>query len=248
MIAIDNQPFSIVNDIGFKHLMQKAQPQYQMPSRNYFSDYVIPDIYLKVKNKISLQIDMAEAISVTLDIWTSVSNSSFISFTAHWITTEFERNSAALNVKYFPGSHSAENISEMLQQLITSWNMPRKMHILIRDNAPNIVKVVNDANIPNASCFIHTLQLVLNDALESQRIVKDVIANSRKIVTHFNHSSLACSNLKKLQEEVLHTTPKKLVQDVPTRWNSTFYMLERLLEQKRQFRCIPVNMEMQLII
>lgn len=233
MIAIDNQPLSIVSDIGFQRMMQKAEPRYQIPSRNYFSDNVIPDIYSKVKNIISSQIDMAEAISITSDIWTSGSNCSFISFTAHWITKEFERKSAALNVKYFPGSHTGETIGDMLQQLLTNWRMSKKMHILIRDNGPNIVKAVNDANIQNASCFIHTLQLVVNDGIDSQRTVKDVIANSRKIVGHFNHSPLACYNLQKIQEEVLHVTPKKLIQDVPTRWNSTFYMLERLLEQKK---------------
>lgn len=230
MITIDNQPFSLVNDIGFKRLMKKAQPKYQVPSRNYFSDKIVPDIYRKVKSKIASQIEEAEAISFTSDIWTSVSNCSFISLTAHWINIEFERKSAVLNINDFPESHTAENISEVFKEMMTNWNVSKKFHILLRDNAPNMVKATTDANLPSASCFIHTLQLVVNSSIDSQRVVNDIIAKSRKIVTHFSHSPLACSKLKTIQVEELHTTEKKLIQDVSTRWNSTYYMLERLLE------------------
>lgn len=45
---------------------------------------------------------------------------------------------------------------------------------------------------------------------------------------HFRHSAKATQALKDKQEGVAR--PKKVVQDVPTRWNSSFYMLERLLQ------------------
>lgn len=64
IIAVDNQPFRIVHDIGFKNCMMKAQPQYQMSSRNYLIDIIMPDIYSKCKSKISSDISMAEDISV----------------------------------------------------------------------------------------------------------------------------------------------------------------------------------------
>jgi len=51
-------------------------------------------------------------------------------------------------------------------------------------------------------------------------------------VGHFKHSALASHRLKEIQQElqcdVLHP-----VQDVSTRWNSTYYMVERLLKIKR---------------
>ena len=58
-----------------------------------------------------------------------------------------------------------------------------------------------------------------------------MIARSKRVVTHFNHSALACDRLSKIQED-LNLPKKKLIQDVPTRWNSTFYLLQRLLEMK----------------
>lgn len=65
----------------------------------------------------------------------------------------------------------------------------------------------------------------------SQPSVSDMIARIKRVVTHFNHSALAYDRLPKIQED-LNLPKKKLVQDVPTRYNSTFYLLQRLLEMK----------------
>ncbi|XP_060881933.1 E3 SUMO-protein ligase ZBED1-like [Metopolophium dirhodum] len=54
---------------------------------------------------------------------------------------------------------------------------------------------------------------------------------ARKVSTHFHHSSSATDKLKSIQIE-LGTHPKKLIQDICTKWNSSFYMLERLLQLK----------------
>lgn len=82
------------------------------------------------------------------------------------------------------------------------------------------------------SCFIHTLQLVIHDAILSQRTVSDIVAKCRKIVLHFNHSAIACTKLKTIQES-LKLPVHKMIQDIVTRWNSTYYMLERLYEQRK---------------
>ena len=57
------------------------------------------------------------------------------------------------------------------------------------------------------------------------------MARCRKIVGHFQHSCLAYSRLRKIQEN-LGLPGHRLVQDEPTRWNSSLYMLLRLQEQK----------------
>ena len=38
MMAVDLQPFSLVEDQGFCRLMREADPRYIIPSRRYFSD------------------------------------------------------------------------------------------------------------------------------------------------------------------------------------------------------------------
>ncbi|XP_071054789.1 zinc finger BED domain-containing protein 4-like [Onthophagus taurus] len=234
MIALDNMPYLCVENTGFTRLMNKICPQYKVPRRKYFSETIIPDIYDRLVEAIKKKIDGVQYLSVTSDIWTcSHTNESFISFTAHWLNTNFGFNHVLLNCKHFPESHTAENIKQMFLDMLQMWNLDiSQVHVIVRDNGANIVKACNDAKLVGVPCFIHTLQLVIIHAIKTQRSIVDLIAVCRKIVGHFNHSPAACSKLKDIQTE-LNVDHKKLVQDVTTRWNSSFYMLQRILEQKR---------------
>lgn len=84
----------------------------------------------------------------------------------------------------------------------------------------------------NVGCFIHTLQLVIHDCIFKNQKFVEILGKCRKIVGHFSHSSLAYSKLRNIQEN-LKLPIHKLIQDITTRWNSTFYMLSRLHEQRQ---------------
>ncbi|KAE8296807.1 Zinc finger BED domain-containing protein 4 [Larimichthys crocea] len=92
-------------------------------------------------------------------------------------------------------------------------------------------KAMRDADFPGLPCMAHTLQLAVHEGILSQRSISDIVASGRRIVGHFKHSPLAYSRLEFCQKQ-LGQPIKKLRQDVPTRWNSSFYMLQSLLEQK----------------
>ena len=44
MIAIDTQPFSIVENEGFTNLLKALEPRYSLPSRRYMTETVLPRI------------------------------------------------------------------------------------------------------------------------------------------------------------------------------------------------------------
>lgn len=78
----------------------------------------------------------------------------------------------------------------------------------------------------------HTLQRAVNGGALPQCNIADALAVGRHVVGHFKHSPLACSPTKNIQEE-LNMRVKKLQQDVSTTWNSTYYNMKTLVEQKR---------------
>ena len=80
MIALDSQPFSIVEEVGFKRLMKVLKPNYELPSRKYFTSNIIPTIYSRVGAKIKKSIDQASNLSFTTVIWTNNANASFIRY------------------------------------------------------------------------------------------------------------------------------------------------------------------------
>ena len=56
-----------------------------MPSRKYFTENIIPDMYSTIKARLLQDIDGKFSISFTIDIWShKASGDSFISWTAHY--------------------------------------------------------------------------------------------------------------------------------------------------------------------
>jgi hypothetical protein len=80
---------------------------------------------------------------------------------------------------------------------------------------------------------LHTLQLCAKRGLGSQRAVNDALAVCCQFASHFLHSVLVKESLSEAQLTVLNTPDHQIIQDVLTRWNPTFYMVERLLEHRR---------------
>ncbi|KAJ8349041.1 hypothetical protein SKAU_G00276300 [Synaphobranchus kaupii] len=233
-IALDDQPFSVVEDVGFRSLMEFLEPRYTLPSRRHFAEVCLPEIYNIVATHIhELLARDIPTISFTTDIWSSdVSPVSMLSLTAQWIDKDFNLMKAVLHSQEFTGTHSASAISDAFEKMFQTWKIDKtKVHAVVRDNARNMTKAMMDSGLASFGCMAHTLQLAVHDGVFSQRSISDAVAIGQKIVGHFKHSPLAYSRLQAVQIQ-LGMKAKRLQQDVSTRWNSTFYMLESLLEQK----------------
>ena len=230
MIAADNQPFSIVEDQGFIELMAHLEPRYLIPSRKYFTQEALPKFYTNVRSSIAEEINEAKFLSFTSDLWTCPhSHESFISLTGHWLDNDFNWKSTMLNSKHFPGRHTGPLIESAFNQMLMEWSIEQaRIHILVRDGASNIALGARLSELDSVHCFIHRLQLCIGDSILSQRAVNDMCTKARRLVTHFQHSSQACTAFKNIQIENGSKQPLLLVQDVKTRWNSTFLMLQRL--------------------
>ena len=96
MLAVDCQLLSMVEDIGFKRVLQILEPCYKCPSRKYFTDTNIPKIYTGMKGEVSKLLGGAKHISFTTDIWSSSVNTTCF-LTAHWIDDAFAKISAVLH-------------------------------------------------------------------------------------------------------------------------------------------------------
>ncbi|XP_043528369.1 zinc finger BED domain-containing protein 4 [Frieseomelitta varia] len=70
MMALDLQPYSLVEGCGFRKLMKIAEPLYKIPSRTTFSREIIPKLYEKIKQtlKDKISIDLKEAANHKLII------------------------------------------------------------------------------------------------------------------------------------------------------------------------------------
>ena len=111
-------------------------------------------------------------------------------------------------------------MAEVLKEVADQWSLSDKLAASVSDNGRNIVLALQIAGWVRLPCFEHTLQLAR------------ITARCRKIVGHFRHSHVAQTALETKQGQ-LCLAPHKPIQEVSTRWNSTYDMLNRLAEQKQ---------------
>ena len=215
--------------------MFAMEKRYTVPSRKFFAERIIPDMYAQMGESLSKELQLAGGnISFTCDTWTAdCTVQSYFGITGHWLTADFTRCSYVFSCMPLDDRHTGQYWATQFQVALQKWKIEKdNCHLVVRDNAANIKKCFVDMGVDSIGCFAHTIQLAVNDGIFSQRGVKDLIATCRKIVGHFKHSSSATARLKELQSQL--SLPKhQLIQDVSTRWNSTFFMLERLLEQRQ---------------
>ena len=83
MIVLDFQSFSMVENEGFKGLLQVLDPCYKLPSWKHLSETVIPNMYEEMKGKVKACIHPIPFLAFTTDCWTSRAVDSFLSLTAH---------------------------------------------------------------------------------------------------------------------------------------------------------------------
>lgn len=231
MIVRDLQPLSVVEQDGFRRLVNTLDPSYRLPSRRFFMGENIPSMYEDCHAKVKKCIDAAETVVMTTDMWTSRATEAFITVTCHIIDENWKMQTYVLETSSFSERHSADNICSTLRRIAAEWGITDKIKAVVTDNGANMVAAVRKAGWTHYPCFAHTLNLVVKDSIKKLPGLLDIQQRCSAIVSFFHHSTHATEKLKEVQKQ-LKFPEHKLIQSVETRWNSVFYMFERLCEQK----------------
>ena len=185
-------------------------------------------------------------VALTTDAWTSSATQSNTTHTAHFLRRDWSVASAVLKTSLFSGSHTAATLAEHSRQVAQEFNILTEVEAVTHDEAANMVAtgdlLEENPGWSSHACMAHRLQTVIRLAIDGMRGVKKVLAASRCLVGHFRHSALTTEVLTKKQLELeSKVQPKKLIQDVRTRWNSSFCMLQRLIELQRALTIVLVD-------
>lgn len=243
MLALDLQPSALVENAGLNRLLEYLQPQYSLPSSSFFTSTAIPDMYERVKEVVLTHLREAESgvVHFTTSIWVSSQTREYLTLTAHWASYESLVRpqgqdfhcSALLSVALIDGEHDTHSIQKQLEYLWDTWisSSGLKKGFTVTDNDA-IRNVLEDVDHETLQCFGHAVDLIVNEAIKSQRMVQNLLSIARKICERVQRSHKAKQRLAELQR-VYELPGNQLVQDVPSKWRTSFLMLERLVEQKK---------------
>ena len=191
---------------------------------------ILHDIYAEVKSVVESELSMVADVALTCDFWTSRASDAYLGVTAHYITPTWELKSCSLQTREVKERHTAENVAAELTHVVEEWGLQEKVVAISRDNAANMVAAMRIIPWKGLPCFAHTLQIAVRAGLALPAI-SEILRRCRKVVGHFKHSVVAQNALEESQTR-LNLPQHKLVQDVMTRWNSSYNMLKRIIEQE----------------
>ena len=127
-----------------------------------------------------------------------------------------------------------------LQEVFSRWNLsPSNLASFVTDNGSNVVRAFTFLGWPRVSCFSHTLHLAVEEVFKIPAVSKALA-----LVGHFNHSPKATHVLNQKQQLLQHTE-LTLVQDVSTRWNSSYHMVEGFIKLQQPVCAALIELQRQ---
>ena len=233
-------PFQFVEYDSLRVMLLYLNPDVKCVSRNTTGNDVVK-LYAKEMENLKLFLESFPGrIAFTSDCWTSLNTDGFISLTAHYIDAKWVLHKRVLNFSFMPPPHNGVALAEKLLLLLKDWGVDKKVMSLTVDNASSNdlcvdmmkvqLKLLCDGDYFHVRCCAHILNLIVKEGLKD---VDDAVSKIRECVKYCKGSQMRKQRFLESCKLCDIVYSKGLCQDVPTRWNSTYLMLESAFTTKR---------------
>ncbi|XWS13096.1 hypothetical protein CRYUN_Cryun36dG0008300 [Craigia yunnanensis] len=246
MIIVDEQPFQVVEDAGFRRLLSAACPEFPVLSRKSIKRDLI-SIYAKERENIrELLATCPGRICLTSSTWKSNCDDHFNCVTAHFIDHEWRLQKRILRFKLIPPPYESLSVADEIALCMVQWNIEHKVFSVTLENlssdgcVADMLKSRLDVKkyLPckgvffHMSCFFHILNLIVQAGFN---LVIDIIGKLRLGIKYVQQSPHRKKNFYIISKTLNLDTQRKLCLDSPTWWNSTYNMIEVALCYKNAF-------------
>uniref|UniRef100_A0A087Y3Q6 Uncharacterized protein n=1 Tax=Poecilia formosa TaxID=48698 RepID=A0A087Y3Q6_POEFO len=222
-IRQDLRSYSVVENAGFRRMVNAMEPRYQIPTREHLTKVCVPRLYAQTKAHVKASIDSAERVALTCNGWTSRTTEAYVTIKTHFINEEWELVNYVLQTMDKPESHTGQNLAEHLRKALTEWGITEKDPVIVTDNASNMSIAAAEAAFSlHVKCYAHTLNLAAQRALKVTAVAR-LLGRVRRIVSFFRRSTTG-SHILKEKQMFLRLPQHKLMTDVVTRLLSDHHL------------------------
>ncbi|KAJ5340261.1 hypothetical protein N7541_009385 [Penicillium brevicompactum] len=252
-ITTTRLPFRTVEHPEFKELLQYtrlATSELNISSARSLRRLLDNEVQEQQQSVLS-KLPPGSSLSIALDCWTSPFGQAFMAITGYFLDQDWNYCEVLLGFEHIQGSHTGTQLSETVIRIFQEHGVQE----MVQSQA------LHNTSVFRVPCIVHVIQLSLKDLLGKIKAnPKNAEAESewsdertKSLQSAPGHASgNIVATLKKIRElavfitaspqrreafRALQTTEPKLlpIQDVRTRWNSTFLMLERAKKLQRVF-------------
>jgi hypothetical protein len=244
MILYHEYPFMVVEHVLFNKFMRANTPYWQKISRTTAKSDCISTYEIE-KNKLKNLLRNVNKVNITTDMWTSGQRVSYMVVTCHFVDSWWHLQKRVLNFFNVPPPHSGVIIADALQKSFIEWGIENKVSTITMDNARNndvAIQILKDdftlkntlavkGQLFHVHCCAHITNPLAQDGISQIGDIVDCVRDGIKYIVASE------GRLKQFAEiaKQLQLSYKKLILDVPTRWNSTYMMLSTALEFREVF-------------
>lgn len=168
---------------GFINLIKTLDPRYELPSRKYFSEVALPQLYNNTREKVSRELEELSFYSATADMWSSRTMQPYMSLTVHFINNAWDLRSISLQMSYFPDDHTGELVAKGLRDALDCWNLSEnRLCCMTTDSGTNMIKALRVNGWPNLQCFGHKLHDAIgkcNNKLKYSILTEHILSSSK---------------------------------------------------------------------
>ncbi|KAK1432915.1 hypothetical protein QVD17_09818 [Tagetes erecta] len=241
-----NYPFSYVEHEATRDLLRFLHPDARPITRNTAKADVIK-IYEREKMILKEQLQkVTSKICLTSDLWSSITTDGFMVLTAHYIDENWVLRKKVLNFRVIPPPHGGFLLAEYMINFLADWGIDRKIFTITLDNAKYNDLLVDylsshlrlnnvlvcDGEFTHVRCSAHVLNLIVQAGL---KVIEGAIEKVRESVKYVRGSSGRKVKFAECIRQLSLQCGQHVRQDIITRWNSTYLMLDSALTYKRAY-------------
>jgi hAT family C-terminal dimerisation region len=131
------KPFTELEHPAFKELLDSLDTSSPIKTADTLRNRVQRE-FLNRRGRLKQDLaSTCHSISLSLDLWTSENQVSFLGVIGHWLTHDFEKREELLDFIEIEGRHSGENLAESVKGILEVFEIAHKLLTLTGDNAGN---------------------------------------------------------------------------------------------------------------